>query len=293
MKGKDDENSESTIESEEEQTEEMEIECSTSYEGRDGKRKKCIDWTSFMEPTDQEKISSMQEMFPKVSIFKIRKLVTENPGFSLNDCAEELVLEVPSITQTLPEVPLTPASSSKIVPESTHSETHTQKERSNLKDILKELRNKLSDDVEKLKVDPDDALADALAYYKRPDYDPQKKLRIRYSKQAAVDTGGVLRQFYTDCITQLIHGSDGIPALFEGCDKRKLPIFNAGVVISGMVKLVGRMLAHSISQVGIGINCLSPAVYWYLATGDATKANKYAVIDDVNNVTSRSYLQKV
>ena len=158
--------------------------------------------------------------------------------------------------------------------------------------ILKDLNSRMSSESEKLKVDPEDCLSDALAYYKNPDFDPRLKLQIKYSKQPAVDTGGVLRQFYSDCAVQLTEGVDG-PALFEGADHRKLPGFNAGVVMSGIVKYVGKMFAHSICQVGLGFDCLAPAAYYYICTGDSTVANKYAVIDDVTNPLVRSYLEKV
>ena len=40
-----------------------------------------------------------------------------------------------------------------------------------------------------------------MAYYKDPNFDPKKKLRVIYNKQPAADTGGVTRQFFT----QLLH----------------------------------------------------------------------------------------
>lgn len=112
-----------------------------------------------------------------------------------------------------------------------------------LESILHDLKKKIStSEVEKLKVDPDDCLSDALSFYKSLDFNPNHKLQVRYAKQPAADTGGVLRQFYSDCTQQLLEGADGIPPLFEEEENRKLPCFNAGVVMSGMIKFVEECL---------------------------------------------------
>ena len=61
-------------------------------------------------------------------------------------------------------------------------------------DLNAELRalekNFSSDQREKLKIDEEDLLNDAMAYYKDQDFDPRKKLRFLYSGQPPSDTGG-------------------------------------------------------------------------------------------------------
>ena len=109
-----------------------------------------------------------------------------------------------------------------------------------------------TDVIEKLKVDQEDALSDAFAYYKRPSYDSIVPLQIKYRGQPAVDTGGVLRQFCTDVFpAQMLQGADGLPPLFEGNENRKLPFYNSGIAVSDVMKLIGKIFSHSIVKVGL------------------------------------------
>ncbi len=66
------------------------------------------------------------------------------------------------------------------------------------------------------------ALEEALGHYKSSDFDPSAKLTIQYRGQTAIETGGVLRQFYTDVFDQMIDGGEDVPPLFEGSDHKKL-----------------------------------------------------------------------
>lgn len=160
-------------------------------------------------------------------------------------------------------------------------------------EVLEFCEQKIGTETDKLCVEPEDIMSDALAYYKSPGFDPTIRLKIRYRKQAAVDTGGVLRQFYTDVWTNLLEGSDCLPPLFEGKERRKLPSFNSGIIMSGVIKYVGKMFAHSICQEGIGFTHLAPAAYWYMATGDATIANRYVSVEDAVSPQVQEYIEKV
>ena len=61
----------------------------------------------------------------------------------------------------------------------------------NLRSELQNLEKNFSQGQrEKLKIDEEDIMNDAMAYYKDKDFDPRKKLRILYKEQAAADTGG-------------------------------------------------------------------------------------------------------
>ena len=60
-----------------------------------------------------------------------------------------------------------------------------------LQDALKYLNSKMSDQSEKLKVDEEDVLSDALTYFKNPSININKPLQVRYRGQPAIDTGGV------------------------------------------------------------------------------------------------------
>ena len=136
-----------------------------------------------------------------------------------------------------------------------------------LADTLKFLKEAMSSEVEKLKVDEDDILSDALAYFKSPSYDPKVPIKIKFTGQPAVDTGGLRRQFFTSLYEQLIKGGEGIPPLFEG-DESKLPIYNTSVAVSGVMTIVGMMFAHSIVQLGIGPAFFPEAIFKYFCTSD-------------------------
>lgn len=151
--------------------------------------------------------------------------------------------------------------------------------------LLEELQGNLSTEREKLKVDEDDLLNDAMTYYKAADFDPKKKLRVIYNNQPAPDTGGVTRQFFTQLLylvsEEFFHGDD-----------YKIPIYNSQVVASGMIRLVGSIIVHSILQGGPGFKFFSPAVYHYLATGDVDGAIKKMSISDCS-VRIKYYINMV
>lgn len=64
-----------------------------------------------------------------------------------------------------------------------------------LQALIEKIQRNFSSEKEKVKVDEDDILNDALAYYKDCKFDARKKLRVVYKGQPAADTGGVTRQF--------------------------------------------------------------------------------------------------
>lgn len=142
-----------------------------------------------------------------------------------------------------------------------------------LPSVLEELKAGMSNDREKLKVDEEDLLNDAIAYYKDPHFDPKKKLRVIYNKQPAADTGGVTRQFFTQLLNLISE------EFFHG-DTFKIPIYNSNMVVSGIMKHVGTIIVHSILQGGPGFPVFSPSVYYYLATGDLDASVQKISVND-------------
>ena len=119
-------------------------------------------------------------------------------------------------------------------------------------------------------------------------------LTISFENQPAVDTGGPKREFYA----QLFHGivtSDGsvVPLMFEGAEGRLMPSYNSSVVYTGMMKIMGKIIAHSIVQCGVGFPYLSPVCYWYLITGDVSKAISYGNTEDVRDIEYADLIHKV
>ena len=154
-----------------------------------------------------------------------------------------------------------------------------------LQSILKELQKGMSAEKEKLKIDEEDILSDAMSYYKDINFDAKKRLRVLYKGQPAVDTGGVTRQFFTQLLNVIsemfFHGSD-----------YKSPVYNADIVASGTMKYFGTIIVHSILQGGPGFPVFSPAVYRYLATGDIDVAMEMVTFRDCSE-SMKHFIGKV
>ena len=162
-----------------------------------------------------------------------------------------------------------------------------------LESALEHLQSKLNDEKIRLRVQQSYALEEALGHYKSPDFDPYAKLIIQYRGQSAIDTGGVLRQFYTDVFDQMIDGGEDVPALFEGSDHKKVPIHNASTILSGVFELVGKIIVHALVLANVGIYCFSPASYRYLFTGDLSATIDFVTVEDVANPVIKEYIEKV
>ena len=142
------------------------------------------------------------------------------------------------------------------------------------------------DDSKKLKVDEEDIVADALAFYKRSDFDPKFPLRVIYKGQPAADTGGVLRHFFTDLLQKL---SD---TYFTGTS-RKVPLYNTNILICGLMKMIGTIIVHSVVQGGPGFPFFSPAVFSYLWSGSVDAAVQRLNIDDCASPQCKEIVLKV
>ena len=121
--------------------------------------------------------------------------------------------------------------------------------------IINILGRKLTGKRKKLEVDEDDLIEDAVAYYKSIQFDSSCPLRITFRGQPAIDSGGVLRHFYSDLFEGLVHGK--LLLLFKGEEAHKVPSYQPQAVMSGMFEMVGKMIAHSLVQGGPGFQCLA------------------------------------
>ena len=160
-----------------------------------------------------------------------------------------------------------------------------------LGEIIKNVRKKLTGRKEKLEVDPDDIISDAISYYKSIDFDPYCPLRIAYKSQPAVDSGGVMRQFYSDLFEGLAEGK--LMVLFEGEADRKVPSYRPVTVMSGLLEMVGKMISHSIAQGGPGFPFLAIPCYYYLVTGDVMCAMAYSDAWDIPDPFVRNVVLQV
>lgn len=130
----------------------------------------------------------------------------------------------------------------------------------------------------KVEVDPDELWQDIVVLYKSSRMDVTKRLRIHFQNQPALDTGGVRRMVYSSVYTDFI--TNKCVKLFDGPSHSCRPRSTAESRSSGLFKVLGAMVAHSICQDGIGFPYLSPTSYWYLIGGDE-RAMEFASVEDV------------
>ena len=160
-----------------------------------------------------------------------------------------------------------------------------------LANIVKTVGKKLVGRKIKLEVYPDDIINDAISYYKSIDFDPHCPLRIAYRSQLAIDSGGVLRQFFSDLFEKIDEGK--LMVLFEGEIGRRVPTYRPHVVMSGLLEMVGKMIAHSLVQGGPGFPFLANPCYYYLVTGDIMCAMAYSDAWDIPDTHARIVVLKV
>ena len=157
--------------------------------------------------------------------------------------------------------------------------------------IIANLGKQMQGIKKKIQIDPEDIINDAVAYYKSPTFDPCRSLRVTYTSQPAIDSGGVLRQFYSDVFEELAAGKP--IELFEGEFTRKVPSYRPHAVMSGLLEMVGKIIAHSIAQGGPGFPYLAKPCYYYLVTGDALCAMAYCDVWDIPDIQNRNIVHQV
>ena len=160
-----------------------------------------------------------------------------------------------------------------------------------LPEIVEKLKQQLDGKIKKITIDEADLMSDAIAFYKSYQFDPHCPIRVSYDKQPAIDSGGVIRQFYTSLFEEFANGIS--LTLFEGENDCKLPSYQPQAVMSGMLELVGKIVAHSIAQGGPGFPCLALPCYYYLVTGDLMCAMAYCSCWDIPDPVSRNIVLKV
>ena len=70
--------------------------------------------------------------------------------------------------------------------------------------------------------------------------------------------------------------------MFEGPSKRLQPTFKISVLNSGILKIFGQMIAHTLLMDGIGFPYLSPPCYYYM-TGKWNTAIAFITDEDVSS----------
>ncbi len=130
----------------------------------------------------------------------------------------------------------------------------------------------------KQQVDSQDVWSDMVALYKGRSVNCYSKLRVSLDDQPAVDTGGVRRQMYTTVFSDFANNKSA--ALFDGPPNNLRPMCTAEARSSGLLKILGCMVAHSICQDGVGFPHLAQTCYWYIIGGE-DKALQFASVEDL------------
>lgn len=89
-------------------------------------------------------------------------------------------------------------------------------------------------------------LSDALRYYKNPALDMARPIYVVYENMPAADAGGPKKQFFTTIFLELKNNH----ALFEGSNNQLFPVYSVGVIASGLLKVLGCVIVHSVLHDG-------------------------------------------
>ena len=227
--------------------------------------------------TAEEDIDKLAEMFPSESRKDLQNCL------KLQGSVDQAVMTLLQ-PRTFPELSDDDSELMNAVFKQSSGSLHDSQR--SLIDELHDLQKKFDNGPkEKLKVDEEDVLNDAITYYKDPDFNPSKRLRIVYTGQPAADTGGVVRHFYTQLLTVITD------TFFQGEEYRS-PIYNSDTAASGLMNFVGTIIVHSILQGGPGLPVFSPGIYYYLAKGNVEEAMESLTVIDCS-LEMRDFISKV
>ena len=110
---------------------------------------------------------------------------------------------------------------------------------------------------------------------------------MRYIGQPAADTGGVMRQCYTDTFDFFLSN------WFCGVSGSKIPIYRSDIYVIKVFTILGTIIAHSVCQKGPGLPVLPVSVYKYIISGSTDEAISYVSVDDMGDPVKNSYVQQV
>jgi hypothetical protein len=115
--------------------------------------------------------------------------------------------------------------------------------------------------------------------------DPARPVRLSFRGQTVIDTGGVLRVFFSAvkekfCAAELF-------SIFEGPQSRLLFRYDQSCLAAGIPEILGKLVAQSLVHGCGGFPYLAPLHYYYIATTDIQRASAYASIYDVYDTEKR------
>ena len=144
------------------------------------------------------------------------------------------------------------------------------------------------DHVKRIRAYRDEFWNESIVVFKHPGFDYKATPRIVFAGEAGVDAGGLGREYGTLLRNAILSAKAN---LFEGQEERKLPLYSIDGIHSRLFQLAGKMVAYLIIHLDIGIPCLSPAVYNYIATGCVTP--DCCSVDDIVDFELKELISQV
>lgn len=111
----------------------------------------------------------------------------------------------------------------------------------------------------------------------------RKRIRVTLNNSPVIDTCGVRKHVYTSVFAEFVKNKH--VRLFDGPPNYVRPLYSAEARCSGLFKVLGTMVGHTIILDGIRLPYFSPVSYWYIVSGEE-KALKYVNISDVGKDTA-------
>lgn len=148
---------------------------------------------------------------------------------------------------------------------------------------------KLNEDhVKPIRAYRDEFWNESIVVFKNPQFDFTAAPRIVFAGEAGVDAGGLGRE-YGILLRNAIFSAKA--NLFEGPEDRKVPLYSIDAINSRLFQLAGKMVSYLIVHLDIGIPCLSPAAYNYIATESVSP--ECCSVDDIVDLELKDLISKV
>ena len=113
-----------------------------------------------------------------------------------------------------------------------------------------------------LEVSRDNLFSQVVSFYKTASNSQlSRPLRVQFEGEDGIDAGGVRREFFQQFFMSVSAPEKG---LFEGHPRQLWPVHNVMAVRTRVFRLLGTVLAHSITQCGMGMPCLAPGLFRFL-----------------------------
>ena len=108
-----------------------------------------------------------------------------------------------------------------------------------------------------------------------------------------VDAGGPTTEYFFYLMDELTRGNLSGLRLFEGQPGHLVPRFDYDIISGNIMKLVGRMILHSVFNHCRGLSGLSPAAVSYILSGTRDAVLDKLDIEDIPDPCLRESLREV